>query len=462
MGFSAQGFDISGPYRRLPDSFDPRAAFIFAGVGRDEVIGDFGLIGNGRPGWSWTGPTPPGHAAARPGAGHLGRRAYRSVPAGVRRAAGHLSRPGRHRKTPWCGPIWSFMKPRTAGRCGQRGRSPGPAACRITTMTITSRGSPTMSCNALSIPSRSASPNQPGELRHPPGRVWLVLLGLVFVYAGGQPSWADPAAQNSAQDPIQAASPDTSAMIEAGSATIHTLIEGQGRPVVLLPALGRGVADFGDLSIRLVAAGFQVVRPQPAGHRRQHGSDDRPHPARPGQRHRSRHSRPGQRPGHPGRPRPRQPHRPRGGHRSPPAGQQPGAAGGRRGPAHSARGPARPADVLRPQPVARGPTQAYSKSLFCRRQRSGRLAGRLASESHPDTAERQPGNHSPGLERGRQRADPPAPGREDKIAPLENARRFKQRHGSRVTLIEIGQAGHALLPEQPQAIAEAIVHFLQR
>ena len=50
VGFSAQGFDISGPYRRLPDSFDPRAAFIFSGVGKDEVIGDFGLIGNGAAG----------------------------------------------------------------------------------------------------------------------------------------------------------------------------------------------------------------------------------------------------------------------------------------------------------------------------------------------------------------------------------------------------------------------------
>ena len=125
-----------------------------------------------------------------------------------------------------------------------------------------------MSCSALSIPRRSASP-EPGELRQPPARVWLVLLGLVVLCTGGRPSWAEPAAQNSdqnsAQNPSQDASPDTSALIEAGSATIHTLIEGQGRPVVLLPALGRGVADFGDLSGRLVAAGFQVVRPQPRG-----------------------------------------------------------------------------------------------------------------------------------------------------------------------------------------------------
>jgi N,N-dimethylformamidase len=49
-GFTAQGFDISAPYHRLPDSFNPRVAFIFAGVGEAEIIGDFGLIGGGAAG----------------------------------------------------------------------------------------------------------------------------------------------------------------------------------------------------------------------------------------------------------------------------------------------------------------------------------------------------------------------------------------------------------------------------
>jgi N,N-dimethylformamidase len=40
-GFTAQGFDRSRPYKRMPDSFDPQAAFIFDGVGPDEMIGDF-------------------------------------------------------------------------------------------------------------------------------------------------------------------------------------------------------------------------------------------------------------------------------------------------------------------------------------------------------------------------------------------------------------------------------------
>lgn len=50
VGFAAQGFDHSTYFRRMPDSFDPNALFIFAGVGDDELIGDFGLVGGGAAG----------------------------------------------------------------------------------------------------------------------------------------------------------------------------------------------------------------------------------------------------------------------------------------------------------------------------------------------------------------------------------------------------------------------------
>jgi len=50
VGFSCQGFDLSSYYRRNPDSFKPEVAFIFSGVGDDELIGDFGLIGGGAAG----------------------------------------------------------------------------------------------------------------------------------------------------------------------------------------------------------------------------------------------------------------------------------------------------------------------------------------------------------------------------------------------------------------------------
>jgi N,N-dimethylformamidase len=50
VGMSAAGFDVALPFRRLPASYDPRAAFIFAGVGEDEPIGDHGLMMRGAAG----------------------------------------------------------------------------------------------------------------------------------------------------------------------------------------------------------------------------------------------------------------------------------------------------------------------------------------------------------------------------------------------------------------------------
>jgi N,N-dimethylformamidase len=51
VGYIAEGYDISLPYRRMPGSFDPRAAFIFDGIAPDELIGDFGLVMHGAAGF---------------------------------------------------------------------------------------------------------------------------------------------------------------------------------------------------------------------------------------------------------------------------------------------------------------------------------------------------------------------------------------------------------------------------
>ena len=51
VGFTAQGWAGRAPgYVRQPGSFDPRAAFIFDGIGADEIIGDFGLVLGGAAG----------------------------------------------------------------------------------------------------------------------------------------------------------------------------------------------------------------------------------------------------------------------------------------------------------------------------------------------------------------------------------------------------------------------------
>jgi N,N-dimethylformamidase len=51
VGFTAQGFDRSLPYRRTPASFDPRVAFVFEDIESDDVIGDYGLVMGGAAGF---------------------------------------------------------------------------------------------------------------------------------------------------------------------------------------------------------------------------------------------------------------------------------------------------------------------------------------------------------------------------------------------------------------------------
>ncbi len=50
LTFTAYGFDVSSYYRREADSKRPECAWIFEGVGEDEIIGDFGLVGGGAAG----------------------------------------------------------------------------------------------------------------------------------------------------------------------------------------------------------------------------------------------------------------------------------------------------------------------------------------------------------------------------------------------------------------------------
>ena len=53
--------------------------------------------------------------------------------------------------------------------------------------------------------------------------------------------------------------------VKAGDATIYVTVRGQGEPIVFIPSFGRGAEDFDDLSKRLVQAGYQAILPQPRG-----------------------------------------------------------------------------------------------------------------------------------------------------------------------------------------------------
>ena len=54
-------------------------------------------------------------------------------------------------------------------------------------------------------------------------------------------------------------------VVKAGRATISVTIRGNGDAIVLIPSRGRGSEDFTDLSSRLVRAGYRVILPQPRG-----------------------------------------------------------------------------------------------------------------------------------------------------------------------------------------------------
>ena len=53
--------------------------------------------------------------------------------------------------------------------------------------------------------------------------------------------------------------------VKAGPATLQITIRGRGDPIVFIPSRGRGVEDFDDLSKRLVQAGYRAILPEPRG-----------------------------------------------------------------------------------------------------------------------------------------------------------------------------------------------------
>ncbi|WP_149537298.1 alpha/beta fold hydrolase [Siccirubricoccus phaeus] len=54
-------------------------------------------------------------------------------------------------------------------------------------------------------------------------------------------------------------------ILARGEARIEVLEEGEGPPVLLLPSLGRGAEDFAAVAPLVAAAGFRVIRPEPRG-----------------------------------------------------------------------------------------------------------------------------------------------------------------------------------------------------
>ncbi len=53
--------------------------------------------------------------------------------------------------------------------------------------------------------------------------------------------------------------------VDGPAGPIEVKIAGEGRAVVLIPSLGRGADDFADLSVRLADHGYMAVAPEPRG-----------------------------------------------------------------------------------------------------------------------------------------------------------------------------------------------------
>jgi len=51
---------------------------------------------------------------------------------------------------------------------------------------------------------------------------------------------------------------------------------------------------------------------------------------------------------------------------------------------------------------------------------------------------------------------------DDTVAPPINAKMLREDIGERVMVVEIAKAGHALLPEQPEAVAKAVIDYIRK
>ena len=251
--------------------------------------------------------------------------------------------------------------------------------------------------------------------------------------------------------------------VRAGATIIRVTVRGQGEPIVFIPALGRGVDDFDDLSKRLMQAGYQAILPDPRG------------------------------------------------------------IGGSRGPliemslhdmatdvaaVIQSLGGGRPATVvghalgnrvarmlatdypnLVKQVILLAPgglvppdpeiTQAGARVLDLTVTRADRLAAlQRAFFAHSNDAsvwengwyfdiapaQRAAMNRTPLADWWRGGVAPilVLQGKEDINAVPENAKRLAAEFPNRVTVVEIPDSGHAMLPEQPERIATAILTYLRR
>ncbi len=249
--------------------------------------------------------------------------------------------------------------------------------------------------------------------------------------------------------------------IEAGPARLVAVLRGSGPLVVMVPSLGRGAADFDDLAGRLAAAGFRAVAIEPRGVGRSEGPMEgltlHDYAADLAATIEALQDGPAHVIGH--------------------------AFGNRVVRCFATDRPDLARSVTLLGAGGRVPPDAEAAAALGRCfEPEISLDDRMAAAAIAFFA---PGN-DPRLwsdgwypevaaaEGAASRATPPtvwwdagvAPvlvvqGLQDRIAPPGNGRALKEAFDDRVTLVEVADAGHALLPEKPAAVAEAVIAFLR-
>ena len=136
-GFCARGFNRARPYQRTTASDDPRASWIFAGIGRDEEIGNFGSVFGGAAGSEIDSADPregtPPHALIIAEATDFGADFH-----WVNQEFCTRIPPSTARTVPMCAATWSSTRHPTAARSSRRAPSPWPDPLPTTVTTTMS------------------------------------------------------------------------------------------------------------------------------------------------------------------------------------------------------------------------------------------------------------------------------------------------------------------------------------
>jgi pimeloyl-ACP methyl ester carboxylesterase len=96
-------------------------------------------------------------------------------------------------------------------------------------------------------------------------KIQAVGVALVLLVAAGRSMAADTPPATLAKPRAGSLTHITTQIVHAQGADIQVIAQGAGRLIVLLPSRGRGAHDFDAVARRLARAGYRVLRPQPRG-----------------------------------------------------------------------------------------------------------------------------------------------------------------------------------------------------